>query len=354
MAGKFSLDSLKKMKEENEKKKVSLNKKAYSYIFFGVPSSGKTELTSSIFAGDHIMISAELGGKTAMNANSIPVGDYKTLKDLCKTLADEKVKEEVGDVIIVDTVTKVAEYIENYILDKHGKEFLGDVKSYNGAYKLVDKYFNQCFDPLKQMGYTMCWITHASSQTLADEKGNEYERWDLNGNKRCLEIIRKEVDNCFFINRIPKEDGTVKRVLVTDATKYNFGKNKLNSIRGEMDLYIELDKDPNVSAQLVLDSMRKALEGRGKDRTTEDKGKITVYEYKEEARPIEELKEEVIKLGTQLRGIGLGDEAIELMNRHLSVDYNGNQRTLNDITQEGHETLEILIEEMQEMFDKNK
>lgn len=351
---KFDLNTLKKMKEENANKKISLNPKNYSYIIFGVPSSGKTELSSSMFADEHIMISAELGGKNAENANSIPVGDYRTLKQLCKDLANEDVKREIGDVIIVDTVTKVAEYIENYILDKHGKEFLSDVKSFNGAYKLIDKYFNQCFDPLKEMGYTMVWITHASSTSMTDEQGSEYERWDLNGNKRCLDLIKKEVDNCFFINRIPNIDGTVRRVLVTDATKFSFGKNKINSAKGEMDLYIELDKDPMVSAKKVIDNMRKALEGRGKNNLTEDKKEVSVYEFREEVRPIEELKQEVIKLGGELSQIDLRDEAIEIMNRHLSVDYNGHQRTLDDITQEGHQTLEVMIDEMKELLNKNK
>ena len=68
----------------------------------------------------------------------------------------------------------------------------------------------------------------STSTTLTDEKGRDYDKWDLNGHKRCLEIIKKEVDNCFFLNRLPQEDGTTKRVLVSDATKFNFGKNKLN------------------------------------------------------------------------------------------------------------------------------
>ena len=119
-----------------------------------------------------------------------------------------------------------------------------------------------------------------------------------------------------------------------------------------MDLYIELDKDPRKSAKSVIDNMRKALEGRGN--VTEEKGKVTVYEYRDEVKPIEDLKAEVVKLGGELSGIGLRDEAIEIMNRLLSVDFNGNQRTLDDITQEGHETLEIMIEEMKELLENNK
>ena len=349
---KFTLDMLKQMKDENANKKVSLNPKAYSYIIFGVPSSGKTELSSAMFEGEHIMISAELGGKTARCANSIPVGDYKSLKNLCKTLKDEEAKKALGDVIIVDTVTKVSEYVTNYILDKHGKEFMGDVRSHGGAYQLIDKYFNECFDGLKEMGYTIVWITHAEQQVVKTQEGEEIPYWNLNGNKRILELIKKEVDNCFFINRIPQSDGSVKRVLVTDATANNFGKNKVNSVDGEMDLYKELDKDPRKSAKSVIDNMRKALEGRGN--VTEEKGKVTVYEYRDEVKPIEDLKAEVVKLGGELSGIGLRDEAIEIMNRLLSVDFNGNQRTLDDITQEGHETLEIMIEEMKELLENNK
>ena len=45
--------------------------------------------------------------------------------------------------------------------------------------------------------------------------------------------------------------------------------------------------------------------------------------------------------------------AIDLMNGHLGEDYNGNQRTLDDIDQRGHETLEILISEMEELYKKS-
>ncbi|MEG1597178.1 MAG: AAA family ATPase, partial [Bacilli bacterium] len=321
------------------------------YIFYGVPSSGKTELTSAIFEGEHIMISAELGGKNSETANSIPVGDYLSLKSLCRTLCNKEVKDEIGDVIIVDTITKVSEYVNNYILDSHGKEFLGDVKSHGGAYQLIDKYFNQCFDPLKEIGYTMVWVTHADELQKTLDDGTEIGYWTLNGNKRILELIKKEVDNCFFLNRIPQQDGSVKRVLYTDATAKSFGKNKINSPKGEMSLCIELDKDPRISAKKVIDNMREALEGRGKENLTNDKNEVSVYEFREAKRPIEELRNEVIELGGKLSDIDKRDEAIDIMNKYLGLDYNGQQRGLDDIGQDGYQTLELLISDMKEILE---
>ena len=122
---KFTLDMLKQMKDENANKKVSLNPKAYSYIIFGVPSSGKTELSSAMFEGEHIMISAELGGKTARCANSIPVGDYKSLKNLCKTLKDEEdykfTIDEYGPGLQVDsTYNLFIKFDSNEVLNEDG------------------------------------------------------------------------------------------------------------------------------------------------------------------------------------------------------------------------------------------
>ena len=54
---------------------------------------------------------------------------------------------------------------------------------------------------------------------------------------------------------------------------------------------------------------------------------------------IEELRKIVIEWGRKLSEVGCRDEAIELMNTHLGTDYAGKQRTLDDIHQQGHETL---------------
>lgn len=347
---KFSLDTLKKMKEDNAKKKISIDLRNYNMILYGTPDAGKTTLASALFEGQHILLACEYGSSASLCSNDVPVASYKDLLEVTRVLATKEAYEEFGGVCIIDTLTRLGEIITSHILNKYNKDFMSDVKSFNGGYALIDKLYNELFAPMKQVGWSFVYICHSDEEELTDENGNSYIRYDLQTNKRLAKIVSKECQLCWFINKKGTKDGQ-KRTLVTNESMYNFGKNKV-SIASDLPLFIPLANNEIDSAKIVKDSFVKACEGYGKDRITNEVGKSSVEAFSDTARDIEEVKEEIIALGGQLAQMDLRNQAVEILNRALGTDYNGEQRTIDMATQENVEALEIGILNMKELMEK--
>lgn len=346
----FTLNDLKKRREENKNKKISVDLRNYNMILFGQPDSGKTSLSSAIFENQHILLACEYGAGSSLCSNDVPVASYRDLRDITKTLATKEAYEEFGGVCIIDTLTRLGEIIETYILNKYGKDFMGDIKAYNQGYKLIDKVYNELFAPMKQVGWNFIYVCHADEQILTDEQGNEYTRYDLQTNKRLAKIVAKECQLTWFINKKGTENGQ-KRTLVTNETKWNFGKNKV-SIAKDLPLFIELADNEVESAKMVKEAFVKACEGYGKDRLTTEVGKSTVEAFKQEERDIEIIKAELVELGGKLSQMDLRSQAIDILNRALGTDANGEQKTIDQASQEQSEALEIGIDKMKELIEK--
>lgn len=346
----FSLDDLKKRREQNKNKKISVDLRNYNMILYGTPDAGKTTLSSALFEGQHILLACEYGTSSSLYSNDVPVATYKDLRDITRTLATKEAYEEFGGVCIIDTLTRLGEIITNYILNKFGKDFMGDVKSYNAGYALIDKIYNELFAPMKQVGWSFVYVCHADEETLTDENGSEYQRYNLQTNKRLAKIVSKECQLVWFINKIGTKNGQ-KRVLVTNESMYNFGKNKV-SLAKDLPLFIDLADNELDSAKIIKETFAKACEGYGKDRITTEVGKASVEAFGQQARDIEEIKAEMIELGKQLTQMDLRPQAIDLMNRALGTDFNGEQRTIDMATQENAEALEVGIDKMKELIAK--
>jgi hypothetical protein len=347
---KFTLDMLRQKKEENKNKKISVDLRNYNMILYGMPDAGKTTLASALFEGQHILLACEYGSSASLCSNDVPVASYKDLLEVTKVLATKEAYEEFGGVCIIDTLTRLGEIITSHILNKYNKDFMADVKSFNGAYALIDKLYNELFAPMKQIGWSFVYICHSDEEELTDENGNSYIRYDLQTNKRLAKIVSKECQLAWFISKKGTKDGQ-KRTLVTNESMWNFGKNKV-SIAEDLPLFIELKDNERDSAKVIKDAFVKACEGYGKDRVTKEVGKSSVEAFSDKVRDIEEIKAEMIQYGGMLSGLGLREAAIECMNRALGTDYNGEQRTIDMATQENAEALEIGISQMKALYEK--
>ena len=69
---------------------------------------------------------------------------------------------------------------------------------------------------------------------------------------------------------------------------------------------------------------------------------------------IDEIKEDVVKLGGECAELGLRDKAILIMNKALGTDSEGVQRTLDEAIQDNAEALELCIEEMKDLIKENR
>ena len=350
----LNLNDIKKRTQENKEKKVSIDPRSYSYLVYSLPDGGKTSLVSGMFEGKHLMLATEYGAKACLCANEIEVASFKDLKEMSKVLSDPKSIEELGySTLIVDTATKVGSYIESYILSRAGKQFMDEVKKWNGAYALVTRYFDEIFDPIKSAGWNIVWTCHATVEELTDNKGYSYLRYEPQSNKRILDILKKEMDYVWFIDKRYDDEGKVHRFLVTDECKTSFGKNKTNKYV-RMPLEIELEKNEKDSAKKVWTEVERAIKGFGEDNITTERKQATIGEFTERYRDINEIKEDVVKLGGECAELGLRDKAILIMNKALGTDSEGVQRTLDEAIQDNAEALELCIEEMKDLIANNK
>ena len=240
--------------------------------------------------------------------------------------------------------------IESYILERAGKQFLDEVKKWNGAYALVTRLFDEIFDPIKMAGWNIVWTCHATAEEMVDAKGNSYMRYEPQSNKRVLSILKKEMDYVWFIDKRYDEDGSLKRFLITDETAINFGKNKTNKYV-RMPIAIELELNERDSAKKIWAEVEKAIKGFGAENITTDRKKATIGEFMENYRPVEEIVQEIVALGQRCAELGLRDKAILCMNSALGTDADGNQRTLDDVVQDNAQALELCVSEMKELIE---
>lgn len=331
---------------KNKKKAISLRPDSYNYLFYGLPGSGKTSIAAEMFP-NHIMIQGEIGSKGMLGVNGVPVADFKDLSDICRVLSKTEVREAY-DTVIVDTATKIGKIIENFITGKHGKEVMKDVYTRGGAYPLIDKYWDTCFNQVKAKGYNFVWLCHASSEDVKDPKNDDkvlYKKFAPKLSGRISGLIEPEVDYTFFFTNVGED-----LKVVTCRTAKNEGKNRTNICR-KMPTVLDLSFNPKESAKIILDELVLSIKAYGEDNITEEKVITNLEEMTKETVDVSVLKDKVKELAGKLSEKGKKDEARNMMELALGVDNDGNQRKLSELTQSADITLLKLIDDMQELLD---
>ena len=347
---KINVENILKLKEK--KNKISLRPDSYNYLYYGPAGSGKTSIAAAMFP-NHLMIQGEVGSKGLIEVNGVPVADYKDLVDVCRVLTNDEVRAAY-DTIIVDTATKIGKIIETFIVNKHGKEVMKDVYTRGGAYPLIDKYWDECFNKVKAKGYNFVWLCHSNTEDVKDPKNDDkvlYKKYSPKLSSRISYLIEPEVDYSFFFTMATDKETKEEKVsVVTARTKKNEGKNRTNVYR-KMPTVMMLDDNPKVSAKLILDELKKSIRAYGDENLTEEKVVTNLEETQRESIDIEILKEEVKKLSEQLSEIGKKNEVGQLMKTAFGVDNDGNQRKMSDLTQSAETTLLKLIDDMKELLN---
>lgn len=313
--------------------KVTTDLTSYNFLLYSDAGMGKTTWATKMFPEKALIMGFEYGFKGIPGAIGVSVPDYLTLLKYVDQLDTDEARAKF-DTLIIDTTTKVGEIIESYILSKYGKDSIGECKSHGGAYTYINRYYNMAFDRLKARGYNFVYICHAKSTDI--KKGEEvlYKRFDPKMSDRVAGMIVPEVDYTFFLT-LDKEGN---RILVTDKTTKNDGKQRTN-----LPLTLPLD------IERFKQEFAKGVEEKAGEYITNEKVNTTVVEAKKKSKDYKELVAEIKALGKSLQENGKGKEAIQVVNLALGQDDNGIQRTLDMMTKDNVELLEVVLLELNKL-----
>lgn len=310
--------------------KVSTDLTSYNFLLYSDAGMGKTTWATKMFPNKSLILGFEYGFKGIPGAMGISIPDYLTLLKYVDQLDTDEAREKF-DTLIIDTTTKVGEVVESYILSKYGKDSLGECKSHGGAYTYINRYYNMAFDRLKARGYNFVYICHAKTTDIKQGEEVLYKRFDPKMSDRIAGMIIPEVDYTFFLT-LDKEGN---RIIVTDKTTKNDGKQRTN-LPLTLPLNIETFKE----------EFAKGVIEKAGDCITHSKVITTVVEAKTKSKDYAELVVEIKSLGKTLQDAGKGKEAIQVVNLALGQDDNGIQRTLDMMTKDNIELLEVVLMEL--------
>lgn len=313
---------------------LTTNLNSYNFLLYSTPGMGKTTWAHQMFPEKTLVLGFEMGGKGIPGIKVAPVPNYYTLLQYVDQLDTDEARN-IYDTLVIDTTTKVGEIIEEYILSMYGKDSLGEAKAHGGAYPLINRYYNLAFNRLKARGYNFVYICHAKTEDVKNSK-NEIvgQRYLPKMSDRINGLIEPEVDYTFFLTL----DNAGKRILVTDNTPKNVGKQRTN-LPVVMPLEIE-----NFKVEF-----EKGINEKAEGNTTNEKVQTTVIGFKQEDENYKTLVEKIKIKGKSLVEIGKGNEAFAIVNNRLGKDDNGIQRTLDSMTQENIQVLQTILMEISKL-----
>ncbi len=315
--------------------KITTDLKSYNFLLYSTPGIGKTTFARDLFPEKSLLLAFEMGGKGIPGLISVPVPTYYSFLQYVDQLDTDEAREKF-DTLIIDTTTKVGEIIEEYILSMFGKDTLGEAKAHGAAYPLINRYYNLAFNRLKARGYNFVYICHAKTEDIKNSQGEVIgQRYLPKMSDRINGLIEPEVDYVFFLTK----DNNNQRIMVTDTTPKNVGKQRTN-LPVMLPLNIEKFKE---------EFEKGVKEKAGKFITTE-KIQTTVVQHKENEREFTEIIEEIKALGKQLVDNQKGNEAFAIVNNRLGQDSNGVQRTLDQMTQENAQMLEMVVFDLKKLL----
>lgn len=308
---------------------------SFNFLLYSLPGMGKTTFAVETFDSERTLLLAfEMGAKGIPGARPVPIPDYVTFLKYVDQLDTDEIRAKY-DTLIIDTVSRASEYIESYILSMYGKNTIGECGSHGKAYTLINRFWGLAMNRLKARGYNFVYIAHANEEVLKNSNGEEIGKYYTPKlSSRVAGLVEPEVDYTFLITL----NQAGERILVTDNTVKCKGKQ-----RTPLPTIMKLD------SELFKEEFIKGIKSKSNGEVINERTVTTVVEMANKERDYKELIEEIKSLGNALQEQGKGKEAIQIVNSLLGQDDNGIQRTLDIMTQDNIQVLEVILMDLKKL-----
>jgi hypothetical protein len=204
-----------------EPHKISTDMSSYTTLIYGPPKIGKTTFMYRLYGKDALFVETEKGYKLLAGAYPVDCGSWADFMRIVQQLRRKEVQKKFK-VIVIDTIDLLYNYVEKYVLNKHGVDALNKIPYGQGWVEVSNTLFD-ALNTIEKLGYTLAFISHSTTKTEVipqpDGKEQEFEKYVPTVAKRGLSIVSKMVDNILFATVRPNpETGQQERVIYTRET----------------------------------------------------------------------------------------------------------------------------------------
>ena len=333
--------------------KVSKDARSASLMVLGQSKVGKSSFMNELYGDKILFICTEFRHNFLAGAKTINITSYAEYLRVMKLIRDPKIKEQYSAVVI-DTFTRLQEWIEQYTLNRLGIEDLGDL-GYGKGHSEFKKEMNKAIELIETCGLVPHFIVHTKTVTkqipresikeddvtenmiLTKDKKTGKEMYEYN--KEVADVkpavfnaLNRVCDNILFFDIVMDKDNNEERRIYYRDSLFHIAGSSLK----------HMPESTELSAQAYLDAFAKAVEQEGNENVTSDpketpKEEDFSYDYNA-------LMTEVAELGKKLQQDGKADERNKVIENVL-----GKGRKVKDLDESQSEVLSVLVDELKEI-----
>lgn len=182
--------------------KQDFSETAWTMLLYGEAGIGKTTFAS--WAPKALILNLENGlkGLDLKASGAFATNALESYADVKELLIKGKASERF-DTFVVDSVTKLQEYMIADICDKEKKETLADFAYGKGYAKFVAEIalFMELVESLKRNGKNVLLIAHSHIETFQDPTAEPYDRFNVALDKRVSEKVKANVDYVWYMHQ---------------------------------------------------------------------------------------------------------------------------------------------------------
>lgn len=317
---------------------VSKDIKSYTFMLYAPPKFGKTTFCYDLFGQDAIFIRTEKGTKLLAGLLGVDIASWSDMQMLKAKLMQQKdqIKQKV---LVIDTVDNLWQFLETFVCNKYGGSAM-DINKVNGGYgkgyKEMSHEWFTVFKEIEDMGFTLCFISHAKKKVEKLEvngKEQEFEKFVPSIQERGMEIITKMVDSILFAYLTVNEQGQQVQALYTRETLQFQAGSRFSRYMNPV-----LPYSPKAYEESLIEAVKKIEAEKGSQFMKEEREENYIKETKYD---FEQVMSEVKELGLQIANAGRLHELDEIAEKYF-----GEGAKITHATPQQVEQLVLALEEI--------
>lgn len=336
--------------------KVSTDVNSYSMFIFGVSKVGKTSLVHDLYGDKVLHIMTEKRYKALEGAYVQYVSSWSEYLQVMRQLKQPEIKEQF-DVVSVDTVENLYDFLEKYVAAKYKEQHVGERNDlWSADWRDLKTMWKDGLLKIEQAGYTPVFVSHAIQTTVQIPKSGilesdaksltefnevvskedgqtylEFTKYVPDLKDKVMAPINKMVDNILFLTQTADTTGQEHRVIHTRESLQWLAGSTFKNIKSPIPL----------SADAYKEAVKEAVDKiPDKDKKTE---KVSDQDISNEKPNFEALMKRAKVIAFSMNKAGKMNRVKAVVDRVFGA---GN--SLTEATEEQTEQLSEAVSELEE------